>query len=58
MFATHKLTGVKLKILKMNDIVAKCELENEIVITEKPYLATKIQICLIENLIIEQPKLF
>ena len=59
MFATHKLTGEKLQILKIySGLVAKCEQAEEIVITEKPYLATKIQICKTENLIFEQPTLF
>ena len=55
MDAIHKPTGEKLKIVQMNEIVAVCELEKEIVITEKPYLATKIQICLLENLEITNP---
>ena len=59
MFATHKLTGEKLQVLKIyGGLVAKCEQSEEIIITEKPYLATKIQICKTENLIFEQPTLF
>lgn len=59
MTATHKLTGETLQVLKIYDgIVAKCEQAEEIIITEKPFLATKIQICLMDNLIIQQPTLF
>ena len=59
MTAIHKLTGEKLQVLKIySGLVAKCEQAEEIIITEKPYLATKIQICLMENLIITQPTLF
>ena len=58
MKAIHKLTGETLKVIRIKNGVAVCEQENEIVITEKPYLATKTQICKLENLIIEQPTLF
>lgn len=58
MKAIHKLTGDILKVIQIKNGVAVCEQENEIVITEKPYLATKTQICKLENLIIEHPTLF
>ena len=50
--AIHKLTGKTLTIIDDYGLVCKCEQEEEIVITEKPYLATKTQICLKENLTI------
>lgn len=53
MTATHKLTGEKLKVIKNYGLVAKCEQAEEIIITEKPFLATKIQICAIDNLIFD-----
>ena len=46
----HKLTGDKLKVIKIFDGVAKCETEQETVISERPYLATKTQICNLDNL--------
>ena len=58
MTTTHKLTGEKLTIIKNYGLVAKCEQSDEVVITEKPYLATKIQICSIDNLIIPHTTLF
>jgi hypothetical protein len=48
---THKLTGDKLTVIKLFDGVAKCETEQEIVISERPYLATKTQICKLDNLL-------
>ena len=58
MNTTLNLPGEKLTIIKNYGLVAKCEQSDEVVITEKPYLATKIQICSIDNLIISQPTLF
>lgn len=53
MTATHKLTGEILQVIKLYGSVAKCEQTETVVITEKPYLATNIQICKIENLIFD-----
>ena len=50
--AIHKLSGETLTIIKDYGLVCVCESENEIVITERPYLATKTAICLKENLTI------
>lgn len=48
---THKLTGDKLKVVKLFDGMAKCETEQETVISERPFLSTKTQICNLDNLI-------
>ena len=47
---THKLTGDKLRVVKLFDGVAKCETEQETVISERPFLSTKTQICKLDNL--------
>ena len=51
-FYIHRISGERLKLVKLYGSVAKCEIEHEIVITEKPYLSTKTVICDTNNLII------
>lgn len=50
-FFIHRLSGERLKLVKLYGCVAKCELEHEIIVTQKPYLATKTAICNVNNLI-------
>jgi hypothetical protein len=50
-FFIHRMSGEILKLVKLYGCVAKCELEHEIIVTQKPYLATKTAICHVNNLI-------